>query len=678
HDQPWPRGRFNHYIFDLNRDWFAMTQPETIGKVQAVLEWNPVVYVDSHEMGGDNTYYFPPAAKPYNPNITEAQRDNQVQLGQNMASYFDAFGVPYFTREVYDAFYPGYGDMWPTLNGATAMTFEQASPRGLVFSRRDGSELTYAEGVRNNVLSSLATLEVVARNKEDYLSGYARYRRSAIDEGQSANDRYVVMDLATRRFEAESLARTLARQGLEVFRAENGANLCGRRYPEGAFIVDLAQPQGRLARTLLSQQTSLADEFIAEQESRRDRGLNHELYDVTAWSLPLMFGLEADQCNRAAISGATVVSADDPIMSIGNVGAEFGYIIPWTDSGQARLVIAALQEGLKGKTTDEPFNYNGKTYPSGSAIFTIAANSSYLGRDLSDLANEIGAEFVAMDSSWVEDGPNFGSSSFATLKLPKVALAWGEGTSPTSAGSVRYVLERKLGLPVATIRVSSMGRADLSEYDVVILPDSYGNMLDTFGRTSSLEDFVERGGVLIAIDGALAELSSSDLGLISTKREYAVSEGDHKDEDDAEASRVEGTILETIDDYEAYIHDHRASPEDIPGVLVNVEANTDHWLSAGYDSAIALVTGRDIYQPLNEADGVNVFRFADADELLVSGYLWEENRVQLAFKPFVIAEEIGQGVTIGFTQSPATRAYLDGLNLLIANAVVIAPSRVAH
>ncbi len=443
-------------------------------------------------------------------------------------------------------------------------------------------------------------------------------------------------------------------------------------------MVDLAQPQGRLARTLLSEQTPLADEFVSEQESRRDRGLNHELYDVTAWSLPLMFGLETKQCNRASISDTTIVTADDPIMPVGSVGAEFGYIIPWTDSGQARLVIAALQERLKGKTTDEPFTYEGETYPSGSAIFTIAANSPYLGRNLSELATEIGAEFIAMDTSWVEDGPNFGSSSFATLKLPKVALAWGEGTSPTSAGSMRYVLERKLGLPVATIRVSSMSRADLSDYDVVILPDSYGDMLDTFGRASLLEDFVEGGGVLIAIDGALAELSSSDLGLISTKREYAVSEGDQKDEDDAEASRVEGTILETVDEYEAYIHDHRASPEDIPGVLVKVEANTDHWLSAGYDSAIALVTGRDIYRPLNEADGVNIFRFADADELLVSGYLWEENRVQLAYKPFVMVEEVGQGVTIGFTQSPATRAYLDGLNLLIANAVIIGPSRVAH
>jgi hypothetical protein len=127
HDQPWPRGRFNHYVFDLNRDWFAMTQPETSQKVAAMLDWHPVVFVDSHEMGGDQTYFFPPSAEPFNPNITDAQREKQDQLGRTMARYFDKFGEPYFTREIFDAFYPGYGDMWPTLNGSVAMTFEQGA-----------------------------------------------------------------------------------------------------------------------------------------------------------------------------------------------------------------------------------------------------------------------------------------------------------------------------------------------------------------------------------------------------------------------------------------------------------------------------------------------------------------------------------------------------------------------
>lgn len=676
HDQPWPRGRYNHYLFDLNRDWFAMTQPETQGKVAAVREWHPVIYVDSHEMGGDNSYYFPPAARPLNPNITNTQRGRQDQLGRNMASWFDRFGVPYFTREVFDAFYPGYGDMWPTLNGAIAMTFEQASPRGLLFARRDGGTLTYAQGVRNNVLTSLATLETVARNKNSFLTDYSNFRRSAIDDATRSDDRFVVLDLSDGRYEAEALGRRLARQGITVQRVLPGSSQCRKTYSDGALIVDMAQPQGRLIKTLLSRSTPLAPDFIAEQESRRERGLNHELYDVTAWSLPLMDGVSSEQCNRVDLSGALQVFATDPIPAVTSSSGRFGYVVPWTDGGQARLVIAALKAGLMGKTTDVPFVQSGRSFPSGSTVFTNADNNADLEDALKSLAEEIGAEIVPMATSWVDDGPNFGSTSFAAMRMPKVAIAWGNGTSPTSAGNTRFVLERQLGIPVAPIRVSTMRRADLALYDVLIIPDTYGGLIAQVGSSDPIKEFVQEGGVLIAIGTAVSEIASEQVGLLSTKLELASTDGDASE--DSEEARAPGINFASLAEYEEHIHDHRARPEDIPGVLVKTIADTDHWLASGYDEASALVTGREIYRPLNEADGTNVFRFADADSLLESGYLWEENRLQLAFKPFVMAERQGDGVVIGFTQSPTTRAYLNGLNMLLANAVVLGPARMAQ
>lgn len=676
HDQPWPRGRFNHYLFDLNRDWFAMTQPETQGKVEAVLRWNPVIYVDSHEMGGDSTYYFPPAARPFNPNITTDQRGRQVQLGRNMARWFDRFGEPYFTREVFDAFYPGYGDMWPTLNGAIAMTFEQASPRGLVFARRDGGVLTYAHGVRNNVLTSLATLETVAQNKNSFLSDYSAFRRSAIEESTRAADRYVVLDLSERRYEAEALARRLAAQGIAVQRAPANSQQCRSTYSDGAIVIDMAQPQGRLIKTLLSESTPLAEDFVAEQESRRDRGLNHELYDVTAWSLPLMDGVSATQCNRVDLGDAVTVAANDPISAITGGSGGFGYIVPWTDGGQARFVIAALEAGLSGKTTDTPFVKNGRTYPAGSVVFEAAKNDSDLSSELSRLARDIGAELVPIANSWVEDGPNFGSSSFAALKMPRIAIAWGNGTSPTSAGNTRFVLEQQLGLPVAPIRVSSLSRADLSLYDVLIIPDTYGGMVRQMGSADPLKEFVREGGVLVAIATGVSELANEEVGLMSTKLELAATDGEPAGA--GEGSRAPGINFASLAEYEEHIHDHRARPEDIPGVLVRTVADTDHWMASGYDGATALVTGREIYRPLNAADGTNVFRFEGADSLLASGYLWDENRLQLAYKPFVMAERQGDGVVIGFTQSPTTRAYLNGLNLLLANAVVLGPARMGR
>ncbi|MEL6860854.1 MAG: M14 family metallopeptidase [Pseudomonadota bacterium] len=681
HDQPWPRGRFNHYVFDLNRDWFALTQPETQGKVKALLDWHPVVFVDSHEMGGDQTYFFPPSADPFNPNVTSAQRSKQVQLGQNMARYFDRFGAPYFTREIFDAFYPGYGDMWPTLNGAVAMTFEQGSPRGLIFDRNDGTQLTYNEGVRNNVLSSLATLETVARNKDTYLRDYGTYRSTAISEATRASDRYVVMDLATARYEAETLARRLSAQGITVQRAAANTRLCGKPYPAGAIVVDLAQPQGRLIRTLLEPSTALPEDWIAGQENRRDRGLNHELYDVTAWSLPLMDGVEAEQCNRVDLSGASKVSEDDPIPSLTAQGGTWGALVPWTDGGQAQLVIAALRAGLRGKTTDEAFTRGGREYPAGSVIFAAADNPDTMNATLRDLATAIGAELVPMADSWVEEGPNFGSASFAAMKAPRVAMAWGGGTIATSAGNTRYVLERMLGLPVAPIRVSTLSRADLSNYDVLILPDTFGDLAGEIGSAAPIQEFVREGGVLIAFSRSVNMIAGEPYGLLSTQREFAaIEEGAESGAPDGDAgdARAPGTILQSETEYEAQIADPKSSPEDVPGVLVRAIANTDHWLASGYEAANVLVTGADIYRPLNTSDGVNVFRFAETESLLLSGYLWEENQAQLAYKPFVMAQSHGDGLVIGFTQSPTTRAYLNGLNLLVANAVVLAPARVAQ
>lgn len=676
HDELWPRGRFNHYVFDMNRDWFAMTQPETRGKVKALLDWHPVVFVDSHEMGGDETYYFPPAARPFNPNITSTQKTRQFELGQNMARWFDRFGAAYFTREVFDAFYPGYGDMWPTLNGAIAMTFEQGSPRGLIFGRRDGTLLTYDEGVRNNVLSSMASLETVARNKASYLVDYAGFRRSAIEEGASAEDRYTVFDLSEARYEAESLARRLALQGVEVQRVPAGSTQCRNTYADGALIVDRAQPQGRLINTLLSPSTPLAPDYIAEQESRRDRGLNHELYDVTAWSMPLMDGVKTEACRRVDLSDATRVGADDPIPTFITGSGQFGQVVPWTDGGQARLVVAALKAGLKGKTTDTAFTQNGRVFPAGSVVFAAADNEANLSSELTRLAQEIGAETVPMVTSWVDDGPNFGSSSFAAMRMPKVALAWGEGTTPTSAGNTRFVLEQELGIPVAPIFVSTLSRADLSLYDVVILPDTYGGLVVQMGNAGPLQEFVREGGVLVAFSTAIGELAAEDVGLLSTSLERATADGESVDAGDEGSAPGINFASET--EYQDHVRDLSARPEDIPGVLVRAIANTDHWLASGYSEATALVTGREIYRPLNASDGTNVFRFADADTLLKSGYLWEENRAQLAFKPFVMAEPQGDGLVIGFTQSPTTRAYLNGLNLLLANAVVLAPARVAQ
>jgi hypothetical protein len=159
HHEPWPGGRGNHYLFDLNRDWFALTQPETRGRVKALLEWFPLVFADLHEMDHNSTYYFAPEADPYNPHLANDQRASLTLFGRNNAKWFDHFGFDYFTRETYDAFFPGYGASWPSYYGSVAMTYEQAATEGLVMLRSDGSLARYRDAVRHHFVAALSTAE---------------------------------------------------------------------------------------------------------------------------------------------------------------------------------------------------------------------------------------------------------------------------------------------------------------------------------------------------------------------------------------------------------------------------------------------------------------------------------------------------------------------------------------
>ena len=668
HDEPWPSGRVNHYMFDLNRDWFTLSQPETRGKVAAIRAWNPVVVSDIHEMGGDNTYFFSPAADPISPNITQAQRRAYEIIGRNNAAYFDAIGEPYFTREVYDLFYPGYGDTWNTHHGSIGSTYEQASARGLVFDRRDGDTLTYADGVRNHFLASFATAEAVAKNADKFLSDFAEYR-SANASGAAGRATYVI-DLGKRRWNAERLGRRLAAQGILVNRQGGSVNVCGRSYPGGYLAIPQAQPAARLVRALLDRNTELPRDFIEKQEERRGEDLRHELYDVTAWSVGLMSGVDVAVCEGSV--GGSPLAKDAPIAPVTGGSGSFAIAVPWTDSGQARLVALALREGFEARVTDEAFTSGGREYPRGTVVFPAGTNKEGALEALEELSAQIGAETARLASGWVEDGPNLGSASFVRLTLPKVAMAWDEGISQLSAGALRYVLERRIGLPVTPIRSQRLGGADLSEYDVVLVPEgSPGRAM-----VANLAQFVSDGGVLVTVGSSLGSFARGDSPLLSVKREAGLGL-DLSDPEGEGGGLAEASAIESEAEYRDRIRNQRALPDTLPGALLNVVGDPNIFLSAGYDDgAVVNATGSAIYTPLDRANGINAVRFASADDILASGYVWGENQRQMAFKPYLMAQPTGQGVTIGFVHDPSTRAYLEGLDLMIANAVLIAPSRI--
>jgi len=680
HDEPWPGGRTNHYLFDMNRDWFIQTQPETQGRTRAMLEFYPVAYVDAHEMGSDGTYFFAPEAIPYNPHLAPDQRASLELFGRNNASYFDRFGIDYFTREVYDAFYPGYGASWPSYFGSIAMTYEQASARGLVVRQYDGNDLSYRYTVRNHFVTSLATAETVQQNRQKFLTDFYNYRVSAIAEGEAEGTRAYIVPTQLDQAAADKMAGLLTRQDVRVNRAVETFSACGKNYSAGSYVIRSDQPAKRFIRTLLDIDVPMEADFLLEQERRRSENLPDEIYDVTAWSLPLMFNIDVDTCNLVPdgefeLTGPELVLPG--VVSGTAAEATVAYLVPWGEATAVRFLAAALRTGLSVKSNDKKFTNLGVEYPAGTLILDVIDNPPELFQTISAMAARTGANVIAVDDSWVSDGPSFGSANVVRFNTPKVAIAWDEPTAAYSAGNTRFVIERQFDFPVTPIRVDRLRRADLDRYQVLILPlmsgPGYESELGEAG-IENLKRWVDQGGVLIGLGNATRFLADPDVDLLAVRRERAVvevesSEASEASEQDDEAT-VEGQYLTEVEQYQDQIVALEDDPDAVAGVLVRADVHAEHWLSAGVAPVLnVLVRGSDVYTPIRINDGVNVVRFQGPDDLLASGYIWEENRRQLAYKPFVIQQSRAAGQVIAFTQDPTVRAYLDGLNLILMNAI---------
>ena len=681
-NERWPSGRVNHYLFDLNRDWLPLTQPETQGHVAALLEWYPLAMVDAHEMGTDTTFFFAPEAEPYSPLIAPTQRESLIAFGENNARWFDRYGYAYFTREIFDAFYPGYGASWPLYYGGIGMTYEQASARGLVARKRTGEEVTFAQTVREYVAASLATLETVADRRDVLWANFAEYRRSAMDQAGRDGPAAWVIPAQTDQGGADRLGALVARHGSDVFRSTAAKDACGLELAAGSYVIPAAQPSYRQLRMLLDPQVDMADEFLAEQERRRARGEPDQIYDVTGWSLPVMFNVEVETCNRAPeLSGLVQISPDQIHGGVLNQPeARVAFVAPGGSSATLRLLAAALRAGLAVDRSEKTFTLNGQDYPAGSLIFQHADNPDNLAEQLADMARTTGAQVTGTDTSWIMQGPSFGSNHVRRLHAPRIALAWDQPTDIYSPGAVRFVLERQIGYPVTIVRTQTLRSADLNRFDVVILPGAsrwfgggYATVLGSRGA-AHLRDWVEDGGTLVTLASATAWAADPDVNLIASRLENDSTSDDDEKLDGSQA-RVQGLELESLDDLDERTRAGNRPPDSVAGVLVNTEVDVNHWLAAGSAEAIpALVRGNRVFTPPNRDQSDIVVRYAGPDALLASGYLWEENRRQLAYKPYLMTQRHGRGHIVAFSEDPAVRAYLDGLNGLLVNAVLVAPS----
>ncbi len=677
----WPRGRFNHYLFDLNRDWFLQSQIETRARVRAYLRWHPHIFIDAHEMGPDSTYFFAPPAEPVNDRILPRQEEWFLRIGRHQAERFDAYGFAYTTREMFDSFYPGYGETWPTLQGAVGILWEQAGVRGLVVTRRDELELRYHDAVRHHYISGLATIEVAARSRRQLVEDFHLGRKASIQMGAEGEVRHYFLLEGRAPQRARQLARTLLRSGIEVRRLTmrtsimakdpGGARAREHGVPAGAYHVPLAQPAGRLARTLLDRHTDMGEDFTRRQLERKDRRVSDQIYDVTAWSLPLAFAVEA-----LAAEGTVEVESErfedplaDDVRAMGpeaggrvtGASARLAYLVSGDADGVLRALSDWLQAGLRVRVADEPFKLGGTSFPRGSLILRVHENPPSLSERIHEAATSHGLTIHGTDSAFVEDGAHLGGPYVEWVEPPRVLLAMDQPLSPF-AGHTWYLFDHQLRYPTTRVAMSYLDQVDLPEYNVLILPDgAYSSgAAPGEGVIERLRDWVRQGGTLIAVKGAAAWAASDDVKLLASDLvKRSVSQGG--------APTAPGTA------------DQRPEPEteppdSVPGAFLRATVYAEHWVTFGIASPLSVFfEGNLIFSPLSPAKGRNLVTFAPPDELLVSGFCWPRTLELMGGKPYVLYQPLGSGHIVAFADDPNYRAMYPELQRLFFNAVMFGP-----
>ncbi len=496
HDEPWPSGRTNHYLFDLNRDWLWVTQPESIARLARYVEYKPQLHIDGHEQGFDSPFFFGAGDDPYNANIPDETRAWVELYGLANAKMFDARGMVYATKERFDYLYPGYGKVMPVYHGAVGMLTEKAGHgfAGLAIEVQGDYTLTLRNRASHHFLISMNNVETTAANREGQLGRFWEFHKSSVspEAGPIAFVLSADYDAAllgevkrlcdTHGIEIERLAGDSKLSGMIDYRT--GEELDGVEAPEGSWVIRADQPMGRLVRALFERTSELS---------------NNDTYDITGWSLPVSFGLTAWQSDRAI--GAKTESLGSTAR-MGRVTGEGDYAV-LVDAASSRFpsaVGAAMVLDLFWRRTGAEIAFDNKSFSMGSMIVHRTRNSDETVDAFLEKLVGLGIDAHKVSSGMTTSGPVLGTNENGLAENPKIALLRDAPTDPYSYGELWWLLDAEFGVPHTAVNADMFGRIDLDVYNVLIVPSLWGSLSAELGEDGEerVREWVRGGGTLVA------------------------------------------------------------------------------------------------------------------------------------------------------------------------------------
>lgn len=650
HMEPWPGGRPNHYYFDLNRDWAWQSQTESRQRLAQYNRWMPQVHVDFHEQGVDAPYYFAPAAEPLHDAITEWQRAFQTQIGKHNATYFDAKGWLYFTKEQFDLFYPSYGDTYPTYNGAIGMTYEQGGSgrAGLAIVNREGDTLRLKDRLDHHYTTGIATIESSVAQGTKLVDEFGKFFRDARQQPSGEYKTYVVKNGGNPE-KLMTLAETLRRNEIAFGFATGNSSGNGFNYftgktenfaiEKGDLVVSAYQPRSTMVRVLFEPVSRLTDSVT---------------YDITAWAMPYAYGLPA-YAVKARLQPA-VADAPEKVTTPSAEGATYAYVAAWNSMKDVKFLAALLNRNIRVRYTEIPFTIGTQVFPAGSLIITKAGNASL--ELLPAIAARMGVNVTRVPTGFVDKGADFGSDKIRYIQKPKVGVLAGDGVSSLGMGEVWHYFEEQIEYPLTVVASSSLGSASWKDLDVLIVPDGRYAAFSDKAAAGRLKDWVSAGGRLIVMEDAVAQLANGDWGIAMKKEKE-----DEKDEEDK-------TVKSPYTDLKPYANRERESLSGIiPGAIYKVHMDKSHPLAFGYPEYYYTLKQNDQLLAYFKDDGWNVGALKKDDYL--TGFVGAAARERLRDGLVFGVKEIGSGEVVVMTDNPLFRSFWENGKLLFGNAVFI-------
>lgn len=651
HDEPWPGGRPNHYLFDMNRDLAWQTQRETQARTAFYRQWMPQVHVDFHEQGVNSPYYFAPAAEPYHKIITPWQRECQGHIGTNNAKYFDQRGALYFTREVFDLLYPSYGDTWPMFQGAVGMTYEQGGSgrAGRAVETAVGDTLTLSYRIQNHTESGLSTVEAAGAHADRMLKEFSAFHRRNLEEPWGDYAGYVV-PASNDPAKLAWLTSLLDANGISYGQALAASKATGLDYHDmttkkvnvaaGDLVLDARQAHSGLLQVLMDPNPQLSDSLT---------------YDITTWALPYAYGLEA-YALTSAVPASTNWAPQAQVSTLQGQGPAYAFVVDYRTDLGTPVLAALLKDGANVRVVKRPITANGVTYPRGSLILTRRNNEAlWAGMEtrLAELTEGLpGIKVERLESGLVESGPDLGAYDVAHIAAPRVAVVMGDEVSSLSFGEVWYAFEEVWKYPMSAVR--GLDRLDWGKYDVVVLPRGWYDVDENL--KDQISSWVREGGRLVALG------SSCNLGLDS----WGLSR--YSDDEDKSERRDEREAHSQDDRYAPYaLSERNGIRSDIPGAVYRVNLDETHPLAYGYgDGYWSLKTSGGRYAHLEGGHNVGILGEAPQP---ISGFAGSRANEQLRESLSFGVHDLGRGHVIYLADNVLFRAFWKDGHKFFANAV---------